>query len=111
MSMQKIALKQFHECYPHAKLKEISEQTGIQITRVFRILNGAEMKVSELERFQEATNTNKANQSFIDISRRCALNLSEGRRKFIQGIMEQSLKLHSFTTTTIHFSSEVSHEL
>ena len=111
MSMQKIVLKQFHESFPHAKLKEISEKTGIQITRVFRILNGAEMKVTEMERFQEAVSGTKANQGFVELSKRCALNLSEGKRKFIQGMMEQSLKLQSFTTTSMGFSSEVYHEL
>ena len=35
-------------------LKKISKETGIQITRVFRILNGSEMKISELEKFSVA---------------------------------------------------------
>ena len=32
-------------------LRKISEDTNIQITRVFRILNGSEMKISEFEIF------------------------------------------------------------
>ena len=34
-------------------LREISNETGIQMTRVFRILNGQEMKLSEYLCFKE----------------------------------------------------------
>jgi len=35
-------------------LKQISAHLGIQVTRVFRIFNGYEMKISEFEKFQNA---------------------------------------------------------
>ena len=35
-------------------LKQISSHLGIQVTRVFRIFNGYEMKISEFEKFQNA---------------------------------------------------------
>lgn len=111
MSVQKIVLKQFREVYPSAKLKEISEKTGIQITRVFRILNGAEMKVSELESFQVLVQDPKRNKKFIDISHDCALNLTPKRRLYIQSIMEQALKLHALSNPLMGFPMEVCHEL
>lgn len=109
MSVQKIVLKQFHESYPNAKLREISDKTGIQITRVFRILNGAEMKVSELESFQSISNGTQTNHSFIELSKKCALNLSANKRNFLQGMMEQSLKLHSFTNPPTQKNMEFSY--
>lgn len=51
--MQKEVLTQFNSLYPKITLKEVSQKTGIQVTRIFRIFNGAEMKVSELEAFQK----------------------------------------------------------
>lgn len=110
MSIQKIVLKQFHEKYPHAKLREISDHTGIQITRVFRILNGAEMKVSELESFQNLT-TNNQQHSLLDLARNCALNLSANKNKFIQGVMEQSLKIHFLSKPLQGMESELQYEL
>ena len=111
MSVQTIVLKQFNELYPQAKLREISEKTGIQITRVFRILNGAEMKVSELESFQKATDTSKSPLRFLKLSKDCAMTLSPERRKYLQGLMEQALKVQSFQTKPQLTVSEVQHEL
>ena len=111
MSVPKIVLKQFNEAYPQAKLREISEKTGIQITRVFRILNGAEMKVSELERFQSTFDSPKANITFIELSKKCALNLSSRKRIFLQGLMEQALKLDAFQSPVNSLNLELCHDL
>jgi signal recognition particle GTPase len=53
MNMQKNVIKRFKSKYPDLTLKETSSLTGIQMTRIFRIFNGHEMKVSEYEKFQE----------------------------------------------------------
>ena len=111
MSVQSIVLKQFNEKYPNAKLREISEKTGIQITRVFRILNGAEMKVSELEKFQGATETSKSPLRFLKLSKDCAVTLSPERRKYLQGLMEQALKVQSFQSLQHQPLMEVQSEL
>lgn len=111
MSVQVLILKLFKEAYPNAKLKDISDKTGIQITRVFRLMNGAEMKVSELESFQSLLQDPKSNSKFIEISKSCALNLSPKRRNYIQAIMEQALKLHSFSSQPSNYSMGVCHDL
>jgi hypothetical protein len=49
MNMQESLIKRLNQNYPNSTLKEISQLTGIQLTRVFRILNGYEMKVKEYE--------------------------------------------------------------
>lgn len=111
MSVQTIVLKQFREIYPNAKLKEISAKTGIQITRVFRLLNGAEMKVSELESFQKLIENPRTNKGFLEISKSCALSLSPKRRIYIQAIMEQALKLQSFSSPKASFQIGACHEV
>ena len=51
MSLQKRTINTYRQLFPNETLREISLKTGIQITRVFRLMNGKTMKVSELEAF------------------------------------------------------------
>ena len=53
--LQKIVINSYMEINRGSTLKEISSDTGIQLTRVFRLLNGSEMKISEYEKFMERT--------------------------------------------------------
>ncbi len=54
MSLQNKIISRYRLFYPHQTLREVSSTTGIQITRVFRLLNGKPMKVGELEAFEKA---------------------------------------------------------
>ena len=51
MDIQKEILSQYKQTYPADTYQTISNKTGIQNTRVFRIFNGYEMKLSEYSRF------------------------------------------------------------
>ncbi len=51
MSLQINMLKNYRSAFPTDTLREISNRTGIQLTRVFRLLNGSPMKLSEYETF------------------------------------------------------------
>ncbi|MCB9063096.1 MAG: hypothetical protein H6622_16350 [Halobacteriovoraceae bacterium] len=53
MQIQKNLLRQYMTLSNQPTLKEISVETGIQVSRVFRIFNGAEMKISEFMAFQK----------------------------------------------------------
>jgi hypothetical protein len=53
VTLQNRTLHRYRQLFPQKTLKEISLQTGIQITRVFRLFNGKTMKVKELEAFEE----------------------------------------------------------
>jgi hypothetical protein len=56
MTLQNKIIQRYRLFYPQETLREASERTGIQITRVFRLFNGKTMKVSELEAFESAIN-------------------------------------------------------
>lgn len=56
MSLQDKTLHRYRLFFPKETLREISSRTGIQITRVFRLLNGKPMKVEELEAFEKVIN-------------------------------------------------------
>lgn len=55
MTLQNKTIYRYRRFFPQDTLKQISERTGIQITRVYRLLNGKTMKVRELEAFENAT--------------------------------------------------------
>lgn len=57
MTLQKKTIQRFRQLFPQETLKGISERTDIQITRVFRLLNGKPMRVEELEAFENAINS------------------------------------------------------
>ncbi len=111
MSVQSIVLRQLKETYPQAKLKEISEKTGIQITRVFRLLNGAEMKVSEWEKIKTLTDINNGIEDFLATAKECALSLSPQRRQAFHSSMQQALKILELNSTSQMNYSGVCHGL
>jgi hypothetical protein len=46
-------IKTYKNLYPKTTLKETAHQTGLNITRIFRLFNGQEMKLSEYLAFQK----------------------------------------------------------
>ena len=44
-------LKIYRENFPHKTFNEIAQHTGINASRIFRLFNGHEMKVSEYQKF------------------------------------------------------------
>lgn len=56
--LQEKILKDYRSVFPDDSLTKISDKTQIQITRVFRIFNGAEMKLKEFESFQNVLSAN-----------------------------------------------------
>lgn len=49
--MQSIIIKRFVEIVGTRTFSDYSEIIGVEKTRIFRIFNGAEMKISEYEKF------------------------------------------------------------
>ncbi len=54
MSLQNSTIQRYRLFYPQETLREISARTGIQITRVFRLINGKPMRLQEFEAFETA---------------------------------------------------------
>lgn len=54
MTLQNKIIDRYRLFFPQESLRQVSERTGIQITRVFRLFNGKPMKVGELEAFESA---------------------------------------------------------
>lgn len=54
MKLQEKILREFQQAFPGETLRNISHLTGIQLTRVFRLMNGSAMKLDEYEAFLAA---------------------------------------------------------
>ena len=94
MKLQAAVLKKYLDKMGKVTIREIADDTGIQMTRVFRIMNGAEMKLSEYEIFKE-----RLNQSAGQVERlifECEKKLSECAFKDIQIMLERKLILSSY---------------
>lgn len=60
-------LKSYLKTFAKPTLRELSEDSGIQLTRLFRLLNGQEMKVSELEILQRRLQARSINLDGLDM--------------------------------------------
>ncbi len=79
MNTQTNLITRYKNTFPKDTIKEISRKTNIQQTRVFRIFNGVEMKVSEMEALEDVM-AKKAHikfNDFLEASRKCTNELSE----------------------------------
>ena len=96
VNLQKLILKKYNLVHNHPTLRFISEDTGIQITRVFRIINGHEMKLSEYERFQSSIDNSlqKCNQGndLYNMAELCIDHLSHESIEEIKDVMDRKLR-------------------
>ena len=70
MNLQETVLTKFKAAYPGLSLKEVAELTGIQVTRVFRIFNGSEMKLKEFEVLEKILQErNESGETFVQFQK------------------------------------------
>lgn len=97
MGLQDIIIERYFENFPKQSLRGISANTDMQITRVFRILNGSPMKLCEYESFENAIRKNELQkpntESFLNISIECLRYLSEEKIGEFMQEMNQALKI------------------
>lgn len=97
MNLQKQMLRKYLEKFNGPTLKEIAETTGIQVTRVFRIFNGHEMKLSEYEIMNsKLANPTKESNELSHLASECMERLSPKNLKDIHDYINTKLTLSSF---------------
>jgi hypothetical protein len=99
MSLQKKILNDFRQHFPTYTLREIAALTDIQLTRVFRLINGAPMKLEEFEAFTVAIQNNTshyASQHHLDrLITEVKNRLSAEEQKKVAHAIEMKLQWHS----------------
>ena len=77
MELQKTILKQYMLLHDQPTYKLIAKDTGIQVSRVFRIFNGSVMKLSEFEIFQQKVKSKMGlTDTLEDLAFNCSLKLN-----------------------------------
>ncbi|MGB0452398.1 MAG: hypothetical protein ACPGJV_01685 [Bacteriovoracaceae bacterium] len=66
MNLQDEVLLEFKKFYPGLTLAQQAEVTGIQVTRMFRLNNGSEMKLTEFEKFKTAIKSIQKKKNLFD---------------------------------------------
>ncbi|MAZ48328.1 MAG: hypothetical protein CME65_07175 [Halobacteriovoraceae bacterium] len=89
--LQRAIIDSYKKKFPKDKLRHISEKTSIQITRVFRILNGSEMKISEYEAFQNCLSYNESHLSLIEKLKLALSHLNETERSFFSALLDHEI--------------------
>jgi hypothetical protein len=95
MQTQATLLKRYKEVYPKDTFQVISKKTNIQITRVFRIFNGSEMKLKEYLSINELLQSKIDSKQFIQSAKSCLENLSIDKVESLMNQMNHSLKIAS----------------
>ncbi len=94
MNLQESIIKEYKERFGEVTKRKISEHTGIQISRVFRILSGSPMKLEEYEKFRNCISSNNENKYHLEeLSKKCCYHLSPESIEDIIKFMDRRLRL------------------
>lgn len=99
MNYQESILKQYRRAFPDRTLKSISLDTGIQMTRVFRLFNGSEMKLKEYEAFERSLKSHSLASGKFELLTKfqnCLANLPDKDLAFMEIEIEHLIKTRNF---------------
>jgi hypothetical protein len=89
---QKLVLDEYMQLMAKPTFREMAKDTGIQLTRLFRIMNGMEMRLNEYvilkRRVEELTDASQLSQ----LAFKCESTLPSRARKELEGMMMRLLK-------------------
>lgn len=92
MNLQKLILKQYMLLKNEPTLRAIAAETGIQQTRIFRLMNGSKMKLSEYEIFHQKVKDSMGLSDGIEmLAHECFINLSKESISEIEAFMNRKL--------------------
>ncbi|MBP9673723.1 MAG: hypothetical protein KBD63_01390 [Bacteriovoracaceae bacterium] len=99
MDLQTSIIKKYREVFPDHTLQKMSDLTTIHITRIFRLLNGYQMKLHEYEKFYQAIQEHLGQKEplneFKNISYQCEKHLSLKALNQISYHMKKYLHLNN----------------
>lgn len=94
MQLQTTILNQYMLLNNKPTLKKISMDTGIQLTRVFRLFNGSTMKLSEFEIFNKKVKEKMGLTDGLEaIALECSLKLSPAAIKDLEVFLKRKIEV------------------
>tara|TARA_Y100001936_G_C16050803_1_gene657658 strand:+ start:629 stop:970 length:342 start_codon:yes stop_codon:yes gene_type:complete len=100
MNYQNSIIKNYRKIFPNRSLRVSAEEIGINMTRLHRIFNGAEMKLHEYEAFERCLRKHSCKPSQLNFIERIIEGLSvmsESELGFFEVEINHILKLKQFT--------------
>jgi hypothetical protein len=98
MDIQKTILNQYMLLNNRPTFKEIARDTGIQVTRVFRLYNGSTMKLSEYQIFNKKVKEKMGlTGDLSDIAFECSMKLSPESIKDLEVYLKRRIQLWTLT--------------
>ena len=91
-------IKMFKNRFPDYSLKDIAELTGINKTRLFRILRGQEMKLSEFNKFDSLLHENTLQKVVLQCSESLPHNHLEKLHSILERHLDSYLLAHDMKT-------------
>ncbi len=99
--LQQAIIKQYQQIFKDRTYREIADHTGIQMTRVFRIFNGAPMKLCEYEvLYQKIQERGQAGGRLSELAREVEKKLSASAILTLSRELERRLQLASLLQTS-----------
>ncbi|MBC7428078.1 MAG: hypothetical protein H7336_05675 [Bacteriovorax sp.] len=93
MDLQQTILDQYMLLNGKPTLKKISADTGIQLTRIFRILNGSTMKLSEYQIFNKKVKEKMGLTEGLEVvALECSLRLSPEAIKDLEVYLKRKIE-------------------
>ena len=93
MELQMTILNQYMLLNNRPTLKSISEDTGIQLTRVFRLFNGSTMKLSEYQVFNRKVKEKMGLTDGLEaVAFECSLKLSPEAIKDLEVFLKRKIE-------------------
>lgn len=99
MNLQNEIIAKYQKQYPDTTLKDLSRKTGIQVTRVFRIMNGYDMKLSEYEKFHKLINQSHLTETqndHLDLYTEYIKSITDFKRKSLTYRYQHNLELQNY---------------
>jgi len=98
--LQKKILNEYKSIYPNQTIREVALTTKIHPSRVFRLLNGYEMKITEYEKIDKILRESDAQNSyeqFFSLTDQCFKKLNNERINTLIEEMSFQLECRTFT--------------
>ncbi|MDA8793595.1 hypothetical protein N9N67_10120 [Bacteriovoracaceae bacterium] len=99
MKLQNEIINEYKKKFPNDKLKDISARTGLNITRIFRIFNGATLKINEYEIFCQVINQIKKTNQEPEQHYQNLNVISQAMEKLPPKILQQTINQLSYYLT------------
>lgn len=104
MFLQEKVLKQYFELMKKPTFKEMAEDTGIQVTRIFRLFNKAPMKLDEFQIFERRVKELTGMTSTLeDMAYECSISLGVEAVKDLELYLLRKLQLWKLKQTKNYY--------